>query len=212
MKITSLVSYPVSHLLTRIREVRMLHDHDAKPYKDSDVSVTEIDTKYLWPAQRYVLRSELDKIIDLRRAFLHYDIDILRLADAKTITGDKIGYIEYTIEGCDDKITILPPVIEHVEEANKEKINLINDGMHRCYLARQYWIIPAIIRIQNIPPKYPYYAYPLPGSWSDVEMVDKLSKTFIKKFHRFPSGEYQKYYRDFNSAFGNVGGPRGSGK
>lgn len=221
MKITSAKFFSTQDLVIKLRQVSMLQDRNAFPYKDCNIQVSTIATQFLSPAQRYVLYDELEKVKSLRWAMLEqYKIDILRLTDTRILDGkplansnrqdgQQLGYVEFILDGSDDTITLLPPVVEASEEADKSKHKIINDGMHRCFLARQYHIIPAVVAIEWIPKLLPYYAHPLPGGWGDVQIVDKLGKNFIKKFHRFPNGVYQQYYRDFNSIFSNVGGPRG---
>ncbi len=201
----------------------MLTDKNTKPYERADVTITDMHPRHLAPAQLYVLRSEFEKVRDLRFAFLEeHGVDILRLADTKIRDGkvvplsydqaQSLGFIEYTTDqDPDQKITVLPPIVEDSLEANKDVYNIINDGMHRCFLARVSMITPAVVKIMKVPSNLPYYAYPLVNGWDDVTMVDALAPTLIKKFHRFKEPDYKAYYRDFNSAFTNVGGPRGKG-
>jgi hypothetical protein len=118
-----------------------------------------------------------------------------------------LGYVEIFVEGEEQGITVLPPIVEVWTEADKRKHNIINDGMHRCFLARTCHIPPAVVRIEC---SIPYYAYPLPDGWAGVQLISKLHGDFVKKFHRMP--DYKAFYRDFNSVFLNVGGPRGSGE
>lgn len=216
MKITSAKFFSTRELVVKLRDVRMLKNPEAQPYKTCNIQVSAMETQFLNPAQRYVLSYELGKLMDLRWAMLEeYRIDILRLADTRIdrngqIQGgayEQLGYIEFTCDSAEGMITILPPVIEVSEESDKSRAKIINDGMHRCFLARQYHIIPAVVLIEAVPQEYPYYAYHLPGGWGDVQIVDKLGRNFIKKFHR--QKNYHALYRDFNSVFINVGGPRG---
>lgn len=220
MQIESVKPFSVHDLVVKLKQLTMLEDKSVRPYQNCSIQVTDIETAVLAPAQLYILRGEFEKVRDLRWAMLERcGVDILRMADwrvrnnelveASMRIGDQLGYIEFTVDG--QTVTILPPIVEVSEEADRTKVNIINDGMHRCYLARICRITPAVVRIEGIPKNLPYYAYPAPDGWSAVQMVEKIGPRLIKKYHRFPHGVYQKYYRDFNSSFNNVGGPRGHG-
>lgn len=223
MKIEKCKFYTTRELQSRLKQVSMLKDDSVLPYKTADIHITDIHTNLLAPAQLYVLRSEFEKVRQLRWAMLdHCGVDILRLSDSKLDRGelvssnshftDSVGFIEFSLDtNPDEIITITPPVIEEWTEADKTKVSIINDGMHRCFLARSSCIIPAVVKITNIPSHLPYYAFPLAGGWNDTTMIDKLNSKVLKKYHRFPNGVYQKYYRNFGTVFPGCGGPRGHG-
>lgn len=222
MKIVNTRFFSTRELMARLRKVTMLKDRSVLPYANADITVTDIHTDQLAPAQLYTLRGEFEKVRALRWALLeHCGVDILRLSDTKIRDGtivptgsdriEPVGFVEFALEGKpEETITILPPIVESSVEADRSQVNIINDGMHRCFVARVSLVVPAVVKISKIPIGLPYYAFPLPNGWRDVTMVDRIDKGFLKKYHRFPDGIYQKYYRDFNSAFVNVGGPRGS--
>lgn len=220
MNITSATFYSTKELLSRIKKVKMLADPSVAPYAKSDISITSIEARLLSPAQLYVLRGEFEKVRALRWGMLaKFGVDILRFTDSYCRDGkavdsdvdraDHVGFAEITLEGSADTITVLPPVVEVSPEADGTIHNIINDGMHRCFLARSCRIVPTVVLVSKVPPELPYYAYPLAGGWDDVAMVGALDGSILKKYHRMP--DYKKFYRDFNSAFTNVGGPRGQG-
>ena len=223
MNIVAVRFYTQHDLVAKLRKVTMLHDKATFPYKNADIQVTDIAIAQLAPTQLYVLRAEFEKVRDLRWALLKHGLDMLRLGEARIIdgrlseqagVGQPLGFVEFDLQIDVDQVqtlTLLPPVVEVQEEADRSRHNLINDGMHRCYLARVSRVIPAVVRIEGIPKDLPYYAFPTPGGWIDVQMVETIGAKLIKKHHRFPHPEYKRYYRDFNSAFTNVGGPRGGG-
>jgi hypothetical protein len=103
--------------------------------------------------------------------------------------------------------------VETNNEADGSSVNIINDGMHRMYVARLEWKLPNVVLVRNLAPRFPYYAYPIPGDnpWEQIIIVEgeTIPKTLIKKWHR--GADNKLLYRDFNSAFQNVGGPRGQG-
>ncbi len=204
MKIVKWTSFDHDALYSRLRNISMLTDSSAFPYKRSKITTKAMSTMDISPAQLYVLASEFEKVRNLRWAFLEHSIDILQL---------KCGYIEYKTDQSDDTITIMPPVIELSLEKDGSSCDILNDGMHRCFLARTCRINPTVIYIQPQGGyvEFPYYAYPLAGGWDDVKMVDKLDQLVggLKKYHRLPAPDYKNLYRNFDSIFSNVGGPRG---
>lgn len=232
MEILDVRYYSTKELVSRLRKVCMLEDKSAFPYQTADIQVTSIPTFELAPAQLYVLRREFDKVRDLRWSLQEKGVDILkmhssrvrdgRLVDADADRAEPLGFIEFQIEHTTlstdpgvlndpvkQWVTVLPPIVEVSQEGDKSNVNIVNDGMHRCFLARVSRVIPDVVRISGVPKKWPYYAFPLVNGWNDVQVIDSLKGDTLKKFHRIKN--YKTLYRDFNSAFTNVGGPRGSG-
>lgn len=101
---------------------------------------------------------------------------------------------------------LLPPIVEESVENDGSVHLIINDGMHRVYMALREWFIPQVALIRGVPKDLPYYAFPVPGGWDKVEERDDLPDGYLKKWHRIKN--YYSLYRNFNSAFTNVGGPR----
>ena len=60
--------------------------------------------------------------------------------------------------------------------------------------------------VRGINKNYPYYAFPLPEKWNNVEMIDVIPKDYVKKFH--VAKDHKFLYRNFNSVFSNVGDSR----
>ena len=92
-------------------------------------------------------------------------------------------------------------------EADGSVVKILNDGMHRVYLARMERSPIQVVYVRKVPRECPYYAFPLVNGWNDVEIVQDLPEGYIKKWHRIK--DYKSLYRDFNTGFQNVGGPRG---
>ncbi|RMD52855.1 MAG: hypothetical protein D6828_05300 [Nitrospirae bacterium] len=187
-------------LISRLRGVTMLASPGIKPYRDAFISLEKIKTEHLAPAQRYVLVDELKKIRKLKDALYEHSVDIYNID----------GYVKLWIEGLESPIDLLPPVVEESIEEDGSVFNIINDGMHRLYTAHLEYIVPRVVFIRGVPKELPYYAYPLRGGWRDVIIVEELLEGFLKKWHRCE--DYKKLYRNFNSAFENVGEPRGFSK
>jgi hypothetical protein len=53
------------------------------------------------------------------------------------------------------------------------------------------------------------FGYVNPKGWEDVKLMKTAPSKKDKRHWRFPIEEAYKYYRNFNSAFENVGKPRG---
>lgn len=197
MDIKRVERHSIDELMTNMRRVAMLTHPDDLPYADANLQLTEFDTDDIAPAQRYVLTQEILKVRDLRWSLREHEVDLFKLD----------GYVTIWLEGYDDPIDVLPPVVEHSEEADGSIVNILNDGMHRVYLARMERTPVQCVFANGVPRQFPYYAFPLVKGWDDVEIVSELPEGYIKKWHRIKN--YKSLYRDFNSGFQNVGGPRG---
>ncbi|MCX6345682.1 MAG: hypothetical protein NT018_11525 [Armatimonadetes bacterium] len=197
MNITRIERHSSEELIANMRKVRMLTHPDAIPYLNSEIELPVIHTDEIAPAQRYVLNKEIMKVRDLKWALQEHGIDLFKLD----------GYVSIWLEGYDDPIDVLPPVIEESKEADGTTVKILNDGMHRVYLARMERTPIQVVYVSNVPSEFPYYAFPLVNGWNDVEIVQDLPEGYIKKWHRIKN--YKSLYRDFNTGFQNVGGPRG---
>ncbi len=184
-------------LLERLRRVTLLKRPDVYVYRNAAISLEEIPIEDLYPAQRYVLVQELQKVRHLKWELERFGFDLFHLN----------GYLKIWLKGEEKPIDLLPPVVEESVERNGRTVNLINDGMHRLYLAYLEWVVPQVIMVRGVPGNLPYYAFPLPEKWHGVQMVKDLPPGFIKKWHRIR--DHHSLYRNFNSAFDNVGAPRG---
>jgi len=197
MRIKEIVHHSEDELISRLREVRLLKKPEVLIYKNCTITLERISADWLYPTQRYVLIQELEKVRNLQWALKEQGYDMFSLN----------GFLELWIDGKDQPITLLPPVVEESIEANGSVVILINDGMHRLYLAHHQWVIPQVVYIRGVPKEYPYYAYPNPKQWEGIEVIDELPPGYIKKWHRI--SDYHSLYRNFNSAFSSVGAPRG---
>ncbi len=196
MKILSVEHHPEEDLIRRLRDVTMLKASGVFVYKKAFLSLEKIAVTALSPPQNYILRSELDKVWQLKCALAEHGQNIFELN----------GFLRLKIEGYEDEMDVLPPVVEESIENDGSVHLIINDGMHRLYMAMREWTVPQVIFIRGIPKDRPYYSFPLPGGWSNVEERDDLPVGYIKKWRRVK--DYYGLYRNFNSSFLNVGGPR----
>lgn len=203
IKILKVRHHGVEELVARMRRVPLSGNANALPYKDAAISVERIHTDHLAPAQHYVLQDNLERQRNLRHELARHDVDLLGLN----------GFIEMEVEGQEQPIGLLPPVVEESIEANGHVVNLICDGMHRVYLARLEWVIPQVVFVRGIPKTSPYYAYPNIRGWDDVAVVTQLAdergEKILKKWHRIEN--HKSLYRDFTGPFSNLSVSRGKG-
>jgi hypothetical protein len=183
-------------LLQRLRNVVMLKDPSVKPYAGVFASLESIAPGELAPPQNYILRGELKKVRELKWALAEHGVDLFRLD----------GFVRVGLADSPEPMDVLPPVVEESIEANGSVRHIICDGMHRIYMALREWVVPQVLFVRGVPKDLPYYAYPAPGGWEKVEERDDLPAGYVKKWHRIAN--YHALYRDFNSAFKNVGAPR----
>lgn len=197
MKITRVVQHSQAELIRNLHEISMLKAPEVQPYKDAAIGLEIMSPNEIAPAQRYVLTDELMKVRDLRWELRDRGIDLFKLD----------GYVTIMIEGCDDPIDVLPPVVEVSEELDGSLIDILNDGMHRVYLARMERSPIQVVFVSGVPRELPYYAFPLVDGWNGVEIRDSLPEGYVKKWHRIRN--HHTLYRNFNTGgFHNVGGPR----
>lgn len=196
MKILGVEKFSEDELIQRLRGVTMLKAPDVKIYDKALISVEKIAVEHLSPPQNYILRGELKKVRELKWALAEHDVDIFEIN----------GFVRLLLEGSSEPVDLLPPVVEESIERDGSVHFIVNDGMHRVYMALREWVIPQVIFIRGIPKSLPYYAFPVPGGWNSVEEREDLPDGFLKKWHRIEN--YHALYRNFNSTFVNVGGPR----
>ena len=199
IRIVRLEHFGPDDLLSRLRGLTMLKDREVRPYGEAFISLENIAVEELHPAQRYVLKSELLKVRALKWALEEKGADLFRLN----------GFLRLTLEGSDEPVDLLPPIVEESVERNGRITHIVCDGMHRVYLAFLEWVVPQVVFVRGVPRHLPYYAFPIPErDWTKIELRDDIPSSFIKKWHRIE--ENKRLYRDFNSTFSNVGGPRGN--
>lgn len=207
MKILRVERHSKEELFEKLRKVTLLNRPNVLIYANSSLELKEFKAKDLAPAQRYVLIPGLEKIRALLCALIQHYVNLFRLD----------GYITIYIEGF-EPIDVLPPIIELSKEKDGKVYNLINDGMHRIFLAKLLNMPIQCVLIGNIPAAFPYYALPLPNGWNGIEQLPALPAGYKKKEYRdlppeaAPEGkdvaESYEVYRAFDTAFTKVGEPR----
>jgi hypothetical protein len=185
-----------------------------QPYLTAFISIETIHPKNLAPTQRYVLDFELKKIEQLRWDIeKDWGFDILKLngylkCSYKNPDGDQPIAEDMNLkrEYSEKVIDIIPPVVEEYINPSGGVDLIINDGQHRVFLAYMMGMPINVAYVRGRHSGYPYYAYPLPNGWNDVEIRSDIPEGYIKKFH--VAKEHKKLYRNFNSKFENIGDSR----
>lgn len=200
-------------LISKLQQVT-LRGGGIQPYHGARIDLVTLDPVILAPTQRYVLTTELKKIEQVRWGILKdYNKDILNLDGYVKCTYEKsepiyevgkLDPVDYLVP--EKTIDVIPPVVEEYIDPKGMLHLIIADGQHRCYLAYTTGQFVTVAYVRGIHWGYPYYAYPLPNGWDDVEVRDDIPEGYIKKFH--VAKEHKKLYRDFNSQFENIGDSR----
>jgi hypothetical protein len=201
MNIIALERHSAAELISLLRLVPLLRQPEVRVYEQALISLEQIHTDYLHPAQNYLWLQELRKTQELRWSLAEWEVDLFRLE----------GYVTYTVrqeDGAEVSFDLYPPIVEESVEADGALALVINDGMHRLYLARLEWVIPQVAYIRGVPKAYPYYAYPRPQRWEGLDLLAENPdpRTYLKKCHR--RRDNKRLYRDFQAVFQNVGRSR----
>jgi hypothetical protein len=201
MEIIALQHHSREELVSRLRRVPLLQQPEVLVYEHALITLERIHTDGLHPPQNYLWLEELRKVQELRWSLADHGVDIFQLD----------GYLTYTVrvvEGVEETFDVYPPVVEESIEADGTVALLINDGMHRLYLARLEWVVPQVVYVRGVPKEYPYYAYPRPGRWKGLDLLadNPDPQTYLKKCHR--QRHNKRLYRDFQAVFHNVGRSR----
>lgn len=197
MDITRFETMTEAELLERIGRTR-LKGHDQYPlYEAAHLELLPVDTDELAPAQRYVLDEDVRRVHALRAYFIKNGIDIFALK------GGILFWYRDEDGSEEGPVPLVPPVIEESNEPDGRTVLIINDGMHRVFAAREAGCYINAVVIRNVPPQFPYYAYALPGGWSEVERLTEIPDSYKKKAYRDPAN-YKSLFRDFNAVLPGV--------
>jgi hypothetical protein len=206
MDFSDISAKSAGELCEKLRQIK-LRGGNTQPYLNSFISIETFDPAVLAPTQRYCLIKELKKIEQIRWDIMNeFGWDILQLS----------GYLQVVYLGArtshgvpidmDKVIDILPPIVEEYIDYRGNIKLIINDGQHRCRLAYQMGLPINVAYVRGSNKSYPYYAYPLPRGWDDVELRETIPEGYVKKFH--VAKDHKALYRNFNSEFENIGDSR----
>lgn len=195
MEIVSCEPFSGEELLQSLKRTRLKGHDQFEIYRDAALTLERgVDPNTLVPAQRYVLKPAVDRTFALRDALLKQGVDIFALEGGVWVRTDA---------DAEERIPVLPPVIEESIEPDGRKVLLINDGMHRVYAARKLGLPINVVVARNVPAQFPYYAYALSRGWAEVEELEALQDGYEKKAYRHPDN-YKALFRDFNGVFPGV--------
>lgn len=203
MDIIALQRHLAPELIAKLKEVPLLKQPDVFVYQQALVTLEQINTDCLHPAQNYLWLQELKKTQELRWSLAAQGVDLFKLD----------GYVTYTVrqeDGTEEVYDLYPPIVEESVEADGTLALVINDGMHRLYLARLEWVVPQVAYIRGVPKAYPYYAYPRREGWAGLDLLAENPdpRVYLKKCHR--QRDNKRLFRDFQAVFKNVGRSRSS--
>jgi hypothetical protein len=196
MAVLKVEQFGAQELLAKLRTTRLRGHGQPLIYEQASLEVLpRVSTDNIAPAQHYLLRQNVERILALRDGVLQHGVDIFDLDGGCWVT---------VAEGETRAVLpVLPPIIEVSRERGGRNVWLISDGMHRVWGARLLGMPISIVLVRDVPPEYPYYAYPCPGGWSDVRMLDALPDGFQKKEYRVPS-DHKALFRDYDAVFPGV--------
>ena len=194
MEVLEVERFGREELLGALRETRLRGFDGARVYADATLELVASDTGELAPAQRYALKANVAKILELRQALLAHGVDVFALDG---------GLWVRTSDSPEERIPVLPPVVEESREPDGRTVWIVNDGLHRVFAARSLGLSINTVRVAGVPPEYPYYALALPGGWAEVVELDELPDGFQKKEYRQPDN-YKALFREFNDVFPGV--------
>lgn len=198
MNITRFEHIEIDDLLSRFKKVRLKGHGRPFIYEHAQLDLLQqVDPKTLFPAQRYVLKSDHWRLLELYHSFQEFSVDIFSLK------GALLFWVKNPGEPEEGPIPLTPPMIELSLESDGRTIPLINDGMHRVFTAMELNKTINIIQATHVPTQYPYYAYGLEKGWQDVTLLDELPDDFVKKTYRDPT-HYKALFRDFNEIFPGI--------
>jgi hypothetical protein len=196
LRVLSVEPFDRGELLERLRRTPLRGFNGAQPYAKADLELApETDPATLAPAQRYVLKAGVSRILELRKALLIHGVDLFAL--------DGGAFVRTSGALNEDPVPVIPPIVEESKEPDGRLVLIINDGIHRIFAARSLGLPITTVVARRVPAEYPYYACATAAGWSDVLELDELPDGFQKKSYRVPEN-YKALFREFNEVFPGV--------
>lgn len=204
MRILRYKKYSKDELISKLRKVTLLHSSNIPNpiyvYKNAEIELSDMPLSTILPSQFYYLEEPLLRVGRIQEALAEHNLDLFSLD----------GFVNYVTNESDTKYNLLPIIIEYQKEKDGRINPIILDGIHRVILAREKNLKKIqVIKIAKVSKDFPHPAYANPKGWKDVKLMKVAPSKRDKRHWRFPIEEVDKYYRNFNSAFENVGKPRG---
>jgi hypothetical protein len=194
LEIVSVQRFDQEELLGALRRTPLRGHDGVRPYAAATLELTPLATELLAPAQRYVLLPRVRSIMALRSGLFGRGIDLFGLQGGLRLR---------TSANPQETIPLTPPIVEESREPDGRTVLLVNDGLHRVFAARALGLTISVVLVRGVPEELPYYAYALPGGWSDVSEIEALPATYEKKSYRQPEN-YKALFREFNAVFPGI--------
>ena len=203
MRIFQYKKHSKDELINKLRQVTLLSSSNTTSpiyvYKDAQIELTNVAVSDIVPSQFYYLEESLSKVGEIQKALKEHGMDIYNLD----------GFVNYITDESDIKYNLLPIILEYQKEIDGSINPIILDGIHRVILARKENLQKIqVVKISNVSKDFPYPAYVNSRGWEEVLPVRFPPEQKDKRNWRFPITEVNKYYRDLNSVFENIGEQR----
>ncbi|OGH20591.1 MAG: hypothetical protein A3D74_02075 [Candidatus Levybacteria bacterium RIFCSPHIGHO2_02_FULL_37_13] len=203
MRILQYKKHSKGELINKLRLVTLLHSSNTPNpiyvFKDADIDLGYIPVESIVPSQFYYLKGSLSKVEEIEKAFKEHGVELFNLN----------GFINYTSNENSINYNLLPVIIEYQKEKDGSINPIILDGIHRVIMARnQKRGKIQVVKISNVSKDFPYPGYVNSRGWEEVLPVQFPPEQKDKRNWRFSITEVNKYYRDLNSVFENLGGQR----
>lgn len=177
----------MSELLQLVRDIKTLGE-GVPVYKRASISFQEFHPDQVYPISKYVLMGNIRRLEEVRNTLLQRGVDIFHLQEA-------VQYGDYTIT---------PPVVEY---SRPDRANLIVDGIHRFFYAREMGETVTAVHVRRVRSDLPVIG--LPVGWEEVARCEELPLTGPERRRLRPnipddSTVLRRYYRDY-SPLGSTG-------
>ncbi len=94
-----------------------------------------------------------------------------------------------------------PPILEEAFLPDGRSVLLVADGMHRVFLSSSYdRSHVSAIRVTNLDPAFPYYAYPQARDWGKLALLDAKPPPSARKTYR-EGANPKRLFRNYNALF-----------
>ena len=101
-----------------------------------------------------------------------------------------------------------PPILEEAFLPDGRPVLLVADGMHRVFLSSSYDSSHlSAIRVTNLDPAFPYYAYPQARDWDKLVLLDAKPPPSARKNYR-EGANPKRLFRNYNALFPELQPPR----
>ena len=98
----------------------------------------------------------------------------------------------------------LPPILEEAFLPDGRPVLLVADGMHRVFLSSSYDSARvSAIRVSNLDPAFPYYAYPQARDWDKLALLEARPPPAARKNYREVATP-KRLFRNYNALFPGV--------